>query len=623
MSAASSKNNLVTLTLGSVGVVYGDIGTSPLYAFRESLSAAAGHGGMVDTGMVLGVLSVIIWALVVIVTLKYVVLILRADNQGEGGILSLMTLAQKALGSRGWILLLGMLGCALFYGDSIITPAISVLSAVEGLKLVTNGFAPYIIPISFAIIILLFAMQRHGTEKIARYFGPIMMIWFLAMAAGGVWHIKDAPEVWKAINPIYAYYFLTNYGTASFIALGAIFLAVTGAEALYADLGHFGKKPIRLAWIYFVMPCLLLNYFGQAALVLSNPHAAENAFFLLYPEWALLPMVILATMASVIASQAVITGAYSLTHQAIQLGLLPRLEVKYTSSEKVGQIFIPQVNWILLIGVLILIEIFKSSSNLASAYGIAVTATMVITAILAFVVVRYKWHWPLSLALTIIAPLLLIDLAFLGANFTKILQGGFMPILLSLALLLIMRTWVRGSQLVQEQSHHQNIKMTDLARQLSSKPCNKIGGTAIFLTSSLEYAPSALLQNLKHNQVIHEQNIILTIKFESQPYVSDRERIKTEIINHDFTHVFLSFGYMDVPDVALALELLAGKGIKLDLTSTSFFISRRNIVASAKFGMPLWQDRIYIAMANNASDAADYFNLPLDRVVELGVQLTV
>lgn len=623
MSAKSSKNNLFALTLGSVGVVYGDIGTSPLYAFRESLSAAAGHGGTVETGMVLGVLSLIIWALLVIVTLKYVMLILRADNQGEGGILSLMTLAQKALGSQSWILLLGMLGCALFYGDSIITPAISVLSAVEGLKLVTTGFIPYIIPISLGIIILLFAMQRHGTEKISRYFGPIMMIWFLAMAAGGISHIKDAPEVWKAINPIYAYNFLTNYGTASFIALGAVFLAVTGAEALYADLGHFGKKPIRLAWIYFVMPCLLLNYFGQAALVLSNPHAAENAFFLLYPEWALLPMVILATMACVIASQAVITGAYSLTHQAIQLGLLPRLEVKYTSSEKVGQIFMPQVNWILLVSVLLLIEIFKSSSNLASAYGIAVTATMVITAILAFVVVRYQWRWPLLSALSVIAPLLLIDLAFLGANATKILQGGFMPILLSLALLLIMRTWVRGSQLVQEQAHHQNTTMTALASQLSTNPCNKIGGTAIFLTSSLEYAPSALLQNLKHNQVLHAKNIILTIQFESHPYVIDSERLHTKIINQDFTRVFLSFGYMEVPDVIESLTLLPEKGINLDLTSTSFFISRRNIVASAKFGMPLWQDRIYIAMANNASDAADYFNLPLERVVELGVQLTV
>ncbi|MDX1975911.1 MAG: potassium transporter Kup [Rickettsiales bacterium] len=623
MSAHPARNKLFALTLGSIGVVYGDIGTSPLYAFRESLAAASGHGGQVETGMVLGVLSLIIWALIIVVTLKYVVLILRSDNQGEGGILSLMTLAQKALGNRSWILLLGMLGCALFYGDAIITPAISVLSAVEGLKLVTDEFSPYVIPISLAIIILLFSIQRKGTERIARYFGPIMALWFMAMAAGGLIHINDAPEVWKAINPAYACYFLMNYGMASFIALGAVFLAVTGAEALYADLGHFGKKPIRLAWIYFVMPCLLLNYFGQAALVLSRPEAATNSFFLLYPEWALLPMVILATFATVIASQAVITGAYSLTHQAIQLGLLPRLEVKYTSSEKAGQIFMPQVNIILLLGVLLLIEIFKSSSNLASAYGIAVTGTMVITAILAFVVVRYKWHWHLLAALAVIAPLFVIDLAFFGANLTKLLQGGFMPILLSLVLLLVMRTWIRGSHFVQEQTYHEHTTMAALIKQLSNKPCKSVPGMAIFLTSSVDYAPSALLQNLKHNKVLHEQNIILTINFANQPYVKDTERVTIQPINDNFKRVFMSFGYMEIPDVMAGIQILKTKGIEVDSASASFFISRRNVVPSAQFGMPVWRDRIYIVLANNASDAADYFNLPLDRVVELGIQVTV
>ncbi len=623
MSAKPLNNSLLALTLGSVGVVYGDIGTSPLYAFRESLAAASGHAGAVESGMVLGVLSLIIWALLIIVSLKYVILILRADNQGEGGILSLMALAQQAVGSRGWVLLLGMLGCALFYGDAIITPAISVLSAVEGLKLVTDGFSPYVIPASLGIIVLLFSIQKRGTEKIARFFGPVMVLWFVAMALGGMLHINDAPEVLGAINPVYAYHFLTSYGMASFIALGAVFLAVTGAEALYADLGHFGKKPIRIAWIYFAMPCLLLNYFGQAALVLANPKAAENSFFLLYPDWALLPMVLLATLATVIASQAVITGAYSLTHQAVQLGLLPRLDVKYTSSDKVGQIYMPQVNWILLVGVLLLIEMFKSSSNLASAYGIAVTGTMVITAILAFVVVRHKWHWPLVAALAVIAPLLLIDLAFLGANLTKIFQGGFMPILMSLVLLLLMRTWVRGSHMVQEQTYHEHTTMNALIQRLSSHPYHKIDGTAIFLTSSREYAPSALLQNLKHNKVLHAQNIILTIHFENLPNIDHDKRLRLEIINPEFIRIYLTFGYMEVPDVVEGLKLLSGKGIHLDLKSTSFFISRRNVVPSAEFGMPIWRDRIYIGMANNASDVADYFNLPLDRVVELGVQMTV
>jgi KUP system potassium uptake protein len=443
------------------------------------------------------------------------------------------------------------------------------------------------------------------------------------MAAGGIAHIKDTPEIWRALNPIHGYYFLISYGTASFIALGSVVLAITGAEALYADLGHFGKKPIRYAWLFFVLPCLILNYLGQGALALSNPEAVENAFFLLYPEWALLPIVILATLATVIASQAVITGAYSLTHQAIQLGFLPRLEVRYTSHKTLGQIYMPQVNTILMIGVLLLIEIFKDSSDLASAYGIAVTGTMVTTAILAFVVVHYKWKWPLIISVLVIAPLFLIDFAFLSSNMVKLFEGGFLPVMLSAVVLLLMRTWVRGSKFIGEQMYHHNTTIEKLIEGIATNSCHVMEGTAIFLTSSTEYAPSALLQNMKHNKIIHEQNILLTIKFESKPYIDDEKRIELHKVDDKFIRVAVAFGYMEIPDIMRTIPLMQALGLSFDVKKSSFFISRRNIVPSKEFGMPVWRDRIYINMANNASDAADYFNLPLDRVVELGVQVTV
>jgi KUP system potassium uptake protein len=620
----TKKNGLIASTLGTLGVVYGDIGTSPLYAFRESLAAATGEGRAIEPEVVLGLLSLILWALIIIVTLKYVFLLLRADNHGEGGILSLMALAKiTAPGKSALITMLGISGVALFYGDALITPAISVLSAVEGLKLITDAFQPYILLIATVIIVLLFIVQHHGTEKVARLSAPFMLLWFVALAAGGLSHIADSPLVWQAINPYHGLHFLTHSGWAGFIALGAVFLSVTGAEALYADLGHFGKKPIRVAWLFLVMPSLMLNYFGQGALVLSHPEAAHDAFFLLYPDWALSGMVLLATLATIIASQAVITGAYSLTHQAIQLGLLPRLKVHFTSSVRIGQIYIPYVNWALLAGVILLIDLFRSSSALASAYGIAVTGTMVITACLAFLVMRYAWLCSLLASAAVILPLLIIDMAFLSANLTKFFDGGFVPILISALLVLMMRVWIKGSRSLHEQAYHENTTLTALIRQLDQTPPQRVEGTAIYLTSSNEFAPSALIQNLRHNNVLHARNFLLTLYFEAVPMLSDTRRVTIEPVNADFTRIGLYFGYMESPHVPEALGLLKSKGIILDIDATTFFISRRNIVPSEAHGMPLWQDYIYIAMANNASDAVDYFCLPLRRVVELGVQMTV
>lgn len=620
----TSKNSkLAALTLGTVGVVYGDIGTSPLYAFRESLHAAMG-AGTAQPDMVMGILSLIIWALLVIVTLKYVVLLLRADNHGEGGILSLMALAHKAIGKRGgWTLALGMTGAAMFYGDAIITPAISVLSAVEGLKLLTNNIDHFIIPISLVILVVLFAFQRKGTEKVAWIFAPIMILWFAVLAIGGIANLKEYPQVLSAVNPYYAFYYLTHHGYAGFITLGAVFLAVTGAEALYADMGHFGKKPIRLAWLGLVMPSLLLNYFGQAALVLSSPESAHNPFFLLYPDWALLPMVILSTFATIIASQAVITGAYSMTHQAIQLGLLPRLSVRYTSAGSAGQIYIPQINWLLLGGVIMLIAMFHTSSNLASAYGIAVTGTMVITATLAFIVIRKIWKWNLAAALLVIAPLLAIDLAFLAANLTKLAEGGFIPLLIAAFIILLMKIWMQGTTLLHKQLYHHNNSMNYLMEMLEGCPPQRVSGTAIYLSSNLNHAPSALLQNLKHYNMLHERNLIVHIHFTNEPYAVGMERIHITQLNDLFTQMVINFGYMESPDIPSVLHLLSQKNIHLDMKTTSFFVSRHNVLASASFGMPVWQDNIFIALSNNADYPEDYFNLPHDRVVMLGVQLKV
>jgi KUP system potassium uptake protein len=612
------------LTLGSIGVVYGDIGTSPLYAMREAVAAAMHRDGAISEPMVLGVLSLILWALILVVTLKYVIILLNADNRGEGGTLSLMALAQSVMG-RNLVLipLLGMIGAALFYGDAIITPAISVLSAVEGLKLVTPALEPYILPLTIAIIVALFLVQSRGTAAVAAFFGPITLIWFAAMGVAGLSHIADYPGIVKAFSPHYAIAFLAMHGEAGLIALGAVFLAVTGAEALYADLGHFGKRPIQVAWSAVVLPALALNYMGQAALLLANPAAIENPFFLLVPGWALLPMVLLATAATIIASQAVITGAFSLTRQAIQLGLLPRMEIRFTSDTHAGQIYLPQVNWLLLAGVIALVILFQTSSKLATAYGIAVTGTMMVTTTMAIFVIWKVWKWPLWRTLALMLPLLAIDTIFLGANALKILHGGWVPLALGALIVVVMWTWRRGSRILFEKTRRSEVPLGDLVRQLERRTPHVVAGTAVFFTSDPESAPTALLHSLKHYKVLHEHNVVLTIRVSDSPRVADSERLRFEPLGDHFTRLVASFGFMETPNVPKILRLARKAGHRLDLMSTSFFLSRRNVRASRHGGMPLWQDKLFIALARNADDASHYFGLPTDRVVEVGSQITV
>ncbi|MEI8144062.1 MAG: potassium transporter Kup [Alphaproteobacteria bacterium] len=612
------------LFIGCVGVVYGDIGTSPLYAFREALAAAAGHGGKPTREMVLGVISLILWSLILIVTVKYVLVLLRADDRGEGGIMTLSALAQRSLKARTAIIgILGMAGAALFYGDAIITPAISVLSAVEGLKLVTPVFEPYILPITLVNLIALFAVQSRGTAHVAKFFGPIMLLWFVTIAIAGVFHIFDDIGIFWAFNPYYGVVFLANNGTIGLLTLGAVFLAVTGGEALYADLGHFGRKPIAGAWFSVVVPALMLNYLGQGAMVLAHPETIENPFFLLVPSWALLPLVILATLATIIASQAVITGAFSLTRQAVQLGLLPRMSVQHTSAEQAGQIYMPFVNWVLLFGVLILVLTFKTSSNLASAYGIAVTGTMVITATLTIVVLRYQWRWSVISTALVMGPLLAIDFVFLGANLMKVHEGGWVPLLLGVCVLFVMLTWIKGSKILTAKTRRIEVPLADLLRSLEKRPPHKVSGTAVFLTSDPTYAPTALLHNLKHNKVLHEKNVLLSIINVDAPRVNPDTRVSIESISDMFSKVSVRFGYMESPNVPRALSICKKMGLPVDMMTTSFFLSRRHLKASGKLGMPLWQDHMFIAMAVNANSASDYFHLPSGRVVEVGTQVTI
>jgi KUP system potassium uptake protein len=621
---ARTKTSFWALALGSIGVVYGDIGTSPLYAMRESVQAAVGVGNAVTEPVVLGILSLIIWALIVIVTIKYVVILLRADNNGEGGTLALMALAHRAL-SRGGsaIVLLGIVSGALFYGDAILTPALSVLSAVEGLKIVTPAFEPYVVPLTVAILVVLFAVQSRGTASVAAFFGPICLVWFIALAAAGLWHIGQNPTVMWAFNPAYGVSFLLSHGLIGFVTLGAVFLVVTGAEALYADLGHFGRFPIRFAWLTVVLPALTINYLGQGSLVLADPKAIENPFFLLYPEWALLPMVLLATAATVIASQAVITGAYSLTQQAIQLGLLPRFEIRHTSAALHGQIYMPRVNTLLLIGVLMLVVLFRSSSALASAYGIAVTGTMVVTAMLAFIVMWKVWRWPLFLAAAVMAPLILIDLTFLGANLLKVVEGGWVPLALGGLIMTVMYTWRRGNRLLFAKTRRQETPLDTLVAMLEKKPPQRVPGTAVFLTSDPTSAPTALLHSLKHYKVLHEKNVILTVETAPTPRVDASERVRIEPIGETFSRVVLRFGFMETPNVPKALAIARKLGWNFDIMSTSFFLSRRSLRPAADSGMPRWQDRLFIALTRTANDATDYFQIPTGRVVEVGTQVTI
>jgi KUP system potassium uptake protein len=622
---AAPKTTFWALTLGSVGVVYGDIGTSPLYALREAVLAAGGRDGTLMTrDAVLGVLSLILWALIVVVTLKYVLILLRADNRGEGGTLALMALAQSALGKgAGGVVLCGIISAALFYGDAIITPALSVLSAIEGLKIVTPAFDHYIVPLTVVILVVLFAVQSTGTAKVASFFGPIMVVWFIAIALPGLVAVVTQPEILLALNPIYGVRFLANHGVIGLVTLGAVFLAVTGAEALYADLGHFGRKPIRTAWFALILPSLALNYFGQGALVLSDPKALENPFFLLYPDWALLPMVVLATVATVIASQAVISGAYSITQQAIQLGLLPRLEIRHTSASHFGQIYMPRVNFVLLVGVLLLVGLFRSSSALASAYGIAVTGTMVVTGVLAFVVMWKVWRWSPFAAAALMLPFVLIDLTFLGANLLKVLEGGWVPLALGGVLMVVMYTWRHGSRLLFEKTRKEEFPLVDLVRMLEKKPPARVPGTAVFLTSTPDCCPTALMHSLKHYKVLHEHNVILTIDVDDAPRVAPSERVRIENVGQTFTKVALRFGFMETPNVPRALAIARRLGWTFDIMSTSFFLSRRSLKPAARSGMPRWQDHLFIMLTRIANDATDYFQIPTGRVVEVGTQVTI
>ena len=621
--ASQEHGGLVGLVVGSIGVVYGDIGTSPLYALRESLAHSVKADSLTEEA-VIGSISLLIFALIFTVTLKYVLFLMRADNRGEGGILSLMALAQSALGRQTkFAFLLGVGGAALFSGDAIITPAISVMSAIEGLELVTHRFTEFVMPITIFILVTLFWVQSHGTARVAAFFGPIMIIFFLTISVLGAIHIPDAPQVLGAFDPRAGISFLLNNGWLGFAILGSVFLGVTGAEALYADMGHFGRFPIQFAWLSFVLPALLLNYLGQGALILSQPEAVNNPFFLLAPEWALLPLVILSTVATVIASQAVITGAFSIVRQAIQLGLLPRLEITHTSATQEGQIYIGRINRLLLIGVLLLVIAFKGSSALASAYGIAVTGTMVVTTSLAFVVVWRKWKWPLWAALLLITGFLVIDLAFLAANLMKVVDGGWVPLVLGGCVMIVMWTWVRGTRLLAEKTHRDSLPLMDLIHMLEKSKPTRVPGTAIFLTSDPNVAPTALMHNLKHNKVVHERVLVICVKTENRPRVAPDRRFEIEKLSADFYRATLHYGFMESPRVPATLASMRKAGLKYDIMTTSFFLGRRTIKESPSSEMPVWQDKLYVALTKQAANATDFFAIPSDRVVELGAQVTI
>jgi KUP system potassium uptake protein len=621
-ASAQGTGNIWLLTLGSIGVVFGDIGTSPLYALQASLSHFKGTG--LDPHAVTGIVSLIIWALFTTVTAKYVVFLMRADNKGEGGILSLMALAQGAFGRRTTLVFfLGVVGSALFSGDAIITPAISVLSALEGLRQVSPGLDYLVLPATIVILVLLFLAQSHGTATVANFFGPVMVIFFTVIALLGASHILDAPKILWAFNPWRGVSFLFAHGAIGFVVLGSVFLAVTGAEALYADMGHFGRAPIQLAWLLFVLPALILNYLGQGAHIIANPGAVDNPYYSLAPTWALVPLIILSTIATVIASQAVITGAFSLARQAIQLGLLPRLEIVHTSATQEGQIFIPRVNRILLFGVLALVLMFRSSDALANAYGIAVAGTMVATTALAFFVVWKLWRWPLWGALALVCMFLSIDISFFIANLAKVLEGGWVPLTLGATMFVLMWTWVRGSAILAAKTHRDSIPMRDLIKMLEKSKPVRVPGTAIFLTSDPASAPSSFMHNLKHNKVLHERVVMMCVRTENTPRVHARNRFEVDTLSPDFIQITLHFGYMESPRIPQALALMRKAGLKFDIMTTSFFVGRRTLKAAEASGMPQWQDHLFIAMTKQASSAPDFFHIPSDRVVELGAQMKV
>lgn len=620
------KESFWALTIGSVGVVFGDIGTSPLYAMRVAL-ATAPEGGVAGEAAVLGVVSLITWALILIVTVKYVVFLLNADNKGEGGTLALMALAHRALGHRSpWVFVLGLIGAALFYGDGVLTPAVSVMSAVEGLERAPGigaALHPFVTPIAITILLALFLVQSRGTASVGRFFGPVTVVWFLTLGGLGLLHIVDDVSIVRGLSPHYGLAFIADNGFMGLIILGGVFLAVTGAEALYADMGHFGKGPLRAAWACLVLPCLLLNYFGQGAMVLSQPETRVNPFFEMIPEIAFWPVLLLATAATIIASQAVITGAFSVTQQAVQLGLFPRIEIKRTSETQAGQIFVPQVNIALLIGVLVLIFMFRNSTNLAAAYGIAVTGAMLVDTALFYVIIRYLWKRPLWQAIGAAVAFGTVDVIFVGANLLKIPDGAWAPLVLGAALLIIMWTWTRGTQILAEKTRRDSVPMAELSEILSARGPHRVPGTAVFLTSDPEMAPVALMHNLKHNKILHEKNIILSVDAAEIPRVKDQDRVRIEPVDEDFKKIIVSFGFMESPNIPKALSLCRKQGVKFDIMATSFFLGRRSVVPSPQSGMPLWQDKIFIFLMKNAANPTDFYRIPPGRVVELGTQVTV
>ncbi len=614
----------LALALGSAGVVYGDIGTSPLYAFKESISHLRGPGGALAVTDVTGVISLMFWSLMAIVTVKYVLILLRFGNRGEGGTLALMALVQRAGGRGGAaIALVGMLGAGLFFGDAILTPAISVLSAVEGLTVIDGlgpRMQPFVVPIALAILIGLFALQRRGTGAMGRWFGPICLAWFAVLAVLGVAAILEAPQVLRALNPADGFTLLMQRPLLAPAILGSVFLTVTGAEALYADMGHFGRKPIQATWLALVFPCLMLNYLGQGALVLVDPAAASNPFFHLAPDWFQIPLVLLATAATVIASQAVISGAFSLTRQAIQLGLLPRMTLIATSEAHAGQIYAPQINWLLLAGVAVLVISFGSSSALASAYGVSVVGAMITSSLLAVVAVHRLKARPIWQAAALLAPFVALEAAFAGANLLKVAQGGWIPLVLAGGVILLMLCWRRGSARLAA-AEQGRVLVDDVVQMLTARPPLRARGTAVYLTGDLTSAPAALLHNLKHNQVLHEQVILLTLKVTSRPRVPDVDRVALQDLAPGFKAMTLSYGFMETPNVSRALIFARAGGLKLDIMRTSFFLSRRTLLARRKGGLGRLQDLVFIFMARNAERAADYFRIPPSRVVELGAQV--
>jgi len=622
MSAGQSKQKTSTLVLGAIGVVFGDIGTSPLYALKETF---AGHHPLpLLEANILGVLSIMFWTIMLLVSLKYVTIIMRADNRGEGGSLALLALVSELTKhspkTKWFITIIGVFAAALFYGDSMITPAISVLSAVEGLEIISPAFKNLIMPVTALVLTGLFFIQKRGTGVVGLAFGPIMIVWFSVLGVFGILSIATSPHVLLALNPLYAYQFLTADLQVSFLVLGAVVLAVTGGEALYTDMGHFGKYPIRLSWFSFVLPALVLNYFGQGALLLSNPQAIENPFYLLAPEWALMPMVLLATAATVIASQAVISGAFSVASQSVQMGFLPRMEIRQTSDKAQGQIYVPFTNWSLYLAVIFLVLTFQSSSNLAAAYGIAVTGTMMIdTVLIAFVLVA--WRWSPLLVIPLIGTFFLVDLAYFAANAIKIPQGGWFPLCVAVISFTVLTTWKRGRQLLFAEISRQAVPIQVILDSADS--VTRVDGTAVFLTSIGEGAPSSLLHNLKHNQVLHERNILLTVIVEDKPYVTKGNRLLVDDMGKNFFRISVFYGFMEQPDLPAALELCADWGVPFDMMTTSFFISRAMLVSSPNPGMMKWRERLFLALSKNAMNAADFFKIPTNRVIEMGTRIEI